>query len=152
MGAANTPSTAPIFTRQAEVSSNSGAFGAAAFAAIVLTATADFTGVSANHQEVFRADENNGGFIQRIRFKAIGTNVATVARIYINNGGVQTVAVNNVFYGEQSLPATTLINTAATLDIDYPMNIALNPGFRIWVGLGTTVAAGWRCTAIGGRY
>lgn len=152
MAAANTPGTSPMFTRQAEVSSNSGAFGTASFAAIILTATADFTGVSANHQEVFRADENNGGFIQRIRFKAIGTNIATVARIYINNGGVQTVAVNNVFYGEQSLPATTLNNAGATIEIDYPMNFALNPGFRIWVGLGTTVAAGWRPTAIGGRY
>lgn len=152
MGLANTPSTAPIFTRQAEVSSNSGAFGVAAFGAIVITATADFTGVSANHIEVFRADENNGGFIQRIRFKALGTNIATVARIYINNGGLQTVAVNNVFYGEQSLPATTLNNAAATIDVDYPMNFAINPGFRIFVGVGTTVAVGWRPTAIGGRY
>lgn len=152
MGLANTPSTNPVFTRQAEVSANSGPFGQAAFGVAITTATADFTGISANHQEVFRADENNGGFVQRIRFKALGTNIASVARIYINNGGLQTLAVNNVFYGEQALPGTTLNNAGATVDIDYPMNIAINPGFRIFVGLGTTVAAGWRPQAIGGRY
>ena len=152
MAAANTPSIQPIFTRQGEVSANSGAYSTAAFAGTLTTATADFTGVSANHQEVFRADENNGGYVQRLRFKSIGTNVASVARIYINNGGAQTVAVNNNLIGEQSLPATTLNNAGSTIDIDYPLNIALNPGFRIWVGLGTTVAAGWKCTAIGGRY
>lgn len=152
MAAANTPQTQPIFTRQGEVSANSGLTPTANMATVALTAVADYTGVSGNYKLVFTADENNGGFVQRLRFKAIGTNTASVARIFINNGGVQTVAVNNAFYGEQSLPATTAINTAGTIDIDYPMNIALNPGFRIYVGLGTTVAAGWSVMPIGGRY
>ena len=153
MAAANTPSVQPIFTRQGEVSCNSGAFGTAnmSFGALV-TATGDYTGVSASHIKVFTADENNGGYLQRLRFKSKGTNTASVARIYLNNGGAQTVANNNAFFGEQSLPATTATATGATLDIDYPMNIALNPGFQVWVGLGTTVAAGWICTPVGGRY
>lgn len=142
----------PIFSRQGEVSSNTGVATTAAMAQTITTATADYTGVSANHKKVFTADATNGGFVQRLRFKAIGTNVASVARIYLNNGGINTVAANNSFYGEQSLPATTAINTASTVDIDYPMNIALNPGFTVWVGLGTTVAAGWVVTAIGGEY
>jgi hypothetical protein len=59
---------------------------------------------------------------------------------------------NNMFYGEISLPQVTLSATAATADIDYPMNIALPPGYHILVGLGTTVTAGWTVTAIGGKY
>jgi len=78
--------------------------------------------------------------------------VASVARIYINNGSVNTTATNNQFYGEQSLPAVTAINTSATSDIDYPMGFAIDPGFRIYVGLGTTVAASWIVTGVGGRY
>lgn len=147
------PNQQPIFTRQGEISTNNGITSTANMSfSPLLTATGDFSGISANHKIVFTADPTNGSFVQRLRFKAIGTNVATVARIYINNGGSQLIANNNSFFGEQSLPATTLINTAGTIDVDYPMNIALNPGFRIFVGLGTTVAAGWICTPVGGLY
>jgi hypothetical protein len=90
--------------------------------------------------------------VQRLRFTATGTNTASVARIYLNNGSANTTASNNSFYGQVSLPATTAINTAATVEVDYPMNFAINPGFRIYVGLGTTVAASWICVAIGGKY
>lgn len=138
----------PIYTRVGDVSSN----GSTGMAAALVTATGDYTGVSANHQLVFTADATNGGYVQRLRFQATGTNTASVARIYINNGSTNTTATNNTFYGQVSLPATTAINTAATVEIDYPMGFALNPGFRIYVGLGTTVAAGWICTAIGGKY
>jgi hypothetical protein len=140
----------PIFTRVGELSANS-ANTPPTMAGDLLTATGDYTGVSANHQIVYTADITNGGYVRKLRFNAKGTNTASVARIYINNGGALTAANNNLF-GQQSLPATTAINTAATAEIDYPMEIALNPGFRIVVGLGTTVAAGWVCTAVGGQY
>ena len=138
----------PIYTRVGDVSTN----GSTGMATALVTATGDYTGVSANHQLVFTADATNGGYVQRLRFQATGTNTASVARIYINNGSTNTTATNNTFYGQVSLPATTAINTAATVEVDYPMNFALNPGFRIYVGLGTTVAASWICTAIGGKY
>ena len=138
----------PIYTRVGDVSTN----GSTGMATALVTATGDYTGVSANHQLVFTADATNGGYVQRLRFQATGTNTASVARIYINNGSTNTTATNNTFYGQVSLPATTAINTAATVEVDYPMSFALNPGFRIYVGLGTTVAAGWICMAIGGKY
>ncbi len=140
--------TDPIYSRAGDVSSN----GTTGMATDMTTATGDYTGVSANHVLVFTADSTNGGFVQRLRFQAKGTNVASVARIYINNGSSNTTASNNTFYGQQSLPATTATNTGATTEIDYPMNFAINPGFRIYVGLGTTVSAGWVVTAIGGKY
>lgn len=59
---------------------------------------------------------------------------------------------NNTLYGEISLPATTASATVATADIDYPMNLAIPPGYEVYVGLGTTVAAGWQITGIGGLY
>lgn len=138
----------PIFSRVGDVSAN----GTTGMPATLTTATGDYTGVSANHQLAHTADATNGSFVQRLRFQATGTNVASVARIYLNNGSTNTTATNNAFYGQVSLPATTAINTAATTEIDYPMNFAMNPGFRIYVGLGTTVAAGWVCTAIAGKY
>ena len=240
----------PIFTRVGNITR----------AALLKTAAADYTGVSPYNKEVFAADANNGGFLQRLRFKAVGTNVATVARIYLNDGdpnelfgsapaaptgtpsasggtiltgtyyavvvavgpsgrlspvgtissGVavtgptgsiswswadvagassyriyvgMTNAVealsryfttttnsytqvmmhysadyddtgvgNCKLYGEISLPATTASASAATVDIDYPMNFALPPGWKVYVGLGTTVAAGWVVTPVGGDY
>lgn len=140
--------TDPIYSKLGDVSSN----GTTGMATGMVTATGDYTGVSANHVLAFTADATNGGYIQRLRFKATGSNTASVARIYINNGSTNTTASNNSFYGEVALPATTAINTTSTVDIDYQMNFAINPGFKIYVGLGTTVAAGWICVAIGGKY
>ncbi len=138
----------PIYSRRGQVSSN----GTTGMTTSITTATGDYTGASANHVLVFTADSTNGSFVQRLRFKALGTNTASVARIYLNNGSVNTTAANNSFYGELSLPATTAINTAATSDIDYPMNVALPAGFRIYVGVATTVAAGWVVTPVAGDY
>ena len=59
---------------------------------------------------------------------------------------------NNALFGEVSLPIVAASNAVATVDIDYPMNLALPPGYRIVVGLGTTVSAGWTCQAIAGNY
>lgn len=140
--------TSPIFTLLGDVSTDSGT----GMSAAITAAAADYTGISANNRLVFTANATNGGFVQRLRFKAIGTNVAAVMRIYLNNGSANTTATNNSFYGEVSLPATTAITTAATAEIDYPINVALPPGFRIYVGLGAAVAAGWVVTAIGGEY
>jgi len=118
----------------------------------ITTATGDYTGISTNNILIFTSDATNGGFVQRIRFKAIGTNIATVMRIYINNGTSNTTATNNVFYGELSLPATTASNTAGTVDIDYPLNFALPAGYKLYAGVATTVASGWVATVIAGAY
>lgn len=140
--------TLPIFSRIGDVSNN----GTTGMNQLVTAAANDFTGAGANNSLCFTSDATNGGFIQRLRFKPVGTNVASVARIFINNGAANTTATNNVFYGEISLPATTLTATAANIDIDYPLNIAIPAGFRLYWGLGTAVAAGWVVTPIAGKY
>lgn len=68
------------------------------------------------------------------------------------NAASGEVSNNNYFIGELSLPIVTASATAATIDIDYPLNFALPPGGRIIVGLATTVTAGWQVTCIGGDY
>ena len=246
-----TANTTPIYSKR----------GAITRAILLKVAANDYNGVSLNNREVFAADSVNGSFVQRLRFKPLGTNVATVARIFLNDGepnenfavasaaptgtpsasggtmltgtyyglvialdtyGQQSVigalstgqavtgptgsiawawtavpgavsyrlyvgttnvantqptryftsatnsfsqiaphyaaayddpAVgNNKFYGELSLPATTISATAALVDIDYTMNFALPPSWEIYVGLGTTVAAGWSVMPIAGDY
>lgn len=139
--------TAPIFSIKGDQSVDNGT----TMPGTVLTATGDYTGASANHQLVYTAGAD-GGYVDRLRFKALGTNIATVARIYLNNGSANTTATNNVLIGEISLPATTASNTAATADVEYALGFALKAGWRIYVGVATTVASGWKCTAIAGQY
>ena len=240
----------PIFSRRGSVSRG----------VLLKTAANDYTGVSTYNKNILDGDAANGSYVQRIRFKAMGTNVATVARIYLNNGSpnfnwatapaaptgtpsttggtilsgtyyAQVIAIdstgsqsvigtlstgvavtgptgsiawswtavpgavsyriyvgttnvsgdnvryftsatnsysqtampqtgtfddpmvgNNKLFGEVTLPATTASAVAATVDIEYPMNLALPPAWSIYVGLGTTVAAGWLVTAVAGDY
>lgn len=137
----------PIYSIAPSVSNNAGT----GMNQLVTAAANDYTGISVNNSLAFTAGAN-GSFIQRLRFKATGTNTASVARIYINNGSVNTTATNNEFYGEISLPGTAAIITAATVEIDYPMNFGIDPNFRIFWGLGTAVLGGWVCIGIAGIY
>jgi hypothetical protein len=100
---------------------------------------------------VFTAD-TNGAFVQRIRFRAAGTNIATVARVFINNGSDNATASNNILYDEITLAATTLSEVAALATYELPLNFALPAGYKINVTLGTTVAAGYYVSVIGGKY
>lgn len=97
---------------------------------------------------------SNGSFVQRIRFRALGTNAAaTVARVWINNGSVTGTAANNTLWDEISLPTTTNTETAAQANYELPLNFALPIGYRIYVTLGTAPnSAGWDATVIGGDY
>lgn len=111
------------------------------------TAAADYTGVSANNALVATGGADDT-IIMGLRFKSLGTNVATVARIYLNNGSTPTIAGNNEFIGEISLPATTASAVAATAQVPWYWGELLNTGWCLYVGLGTPVAAGWRVTKI----
>lgn len=109
----------------------------------------DGTGVVAT---VFTADAINGSRLDYLKVRAIGTNVATVLRVFINNGADPTVAANNALFMERTIPATTISATAETADICIPMDLSLPAGYEVNVTLGTAIAAGVRVTAIGGAY
>jgi hypothetical protein len=138
----------PIFTLTPETNSDA----ASAFGGTISASAGDYTGISANYVLVHTAGAD-GSYVKRLRIKSLGANIAGVLRIFINNGGVNTTATNNVFYGEISLPSTSATSTAATVDLDYPMEFQLDPGYRIYVGLGAAAStAGWRCVCIAAQY
>ena len=100
---------------------------------------------------VFTANVD-GAFVQRIRFRSAGTNIATVARVFINNGSTNATPANNILYDEITLAATTVSEVAALPVYELPLNFALPAGYKLNVTIGTTVAAGYFISVIGGRY
>ena len=139
----------PIFSIKGDISTNDGTTMPQVMGT---AAAADFTGISGNYALIFTADSTSGGFVKGLKFVAAGTNVASVARIFVNNGSTNGTAANNTMIAQQSLPATTLSNTSMTAEIYLPLDMALSPGFRIYVGLATAVAAGWVVSADAGQY
>lgn len=102
----------------------------------------------------FSADTTNGGYVQRMRFRTLGTNSnATVARVWINNGSSTGTAANNILWDEITLPATTVSQVAAQANYELPLNFALPPSYTLYVTLGTApTSAGWAISVIGGKY
>lgn len=134
--------TQPIFTKTPKIN-----WGATTIA--TANTAKDGTGTVLT---VFTADATNGSYLSSISFRAAGTNIATVARIFINNGSTNATAANNILYNEITLSATTLSEVTATTNYVLPMNIALPAGYKINITIGTTVAAGYYVTAVGGDY
>lgn len=134
--------TSPIFSIAGEAQWSSGAITAA-------NTTTDLT--SGTIYAIFTGG-TNGSYIQRIRFRHLGTNVATVARVWINNGSTTGSAANNTLWDEITLAANTLSQTAAAINYELPFGFALPAGYVIYVTLGTAVAAGFKATIIGGDY
>ena len=93
-----------------------------------------------------------GNFVQKIIARPLGTNVASLARIFVNNGSTNATAANNALIAEVSLPATTLSQSAAMTGVEIPINFNLPPNCVLNVTLGTAVVAGWNFTAIAGQY
>jgi hypothetical protein len=93
-----------------------------------------------------------GNFMQRLIARPLGTNVATVLRVFVNNGSSNATAANNSLIAELTLPATTLNEAAAQADFVLPLNFAVPAGYKIHCALGTAVAAGYALTIIGGEY
>lgn len=140
----------PIWIAKGDVSNN----GTTGMNQAITLAAADYTGISANTALVFTAGAD-GARMERLKFSPAGTNVQTVARIFINNGAANTTATNNTFIGEITLPATTASATAALVSPEFVMSggaLAIPAGFKIYVGLGTAVAGGWVITPICGQY
>ena len=119
---------------------------------IVQSANTTTTLTSGTIYPIFTADTTNGGYVQRVRFRPLGSNVATVARIWINNGSITTTAENNSLWDEISFPIITVSQTAAQATYELPLNFPLPPSYRLYITLGTVVAAGFDVTVIGGKY
>ena len=134
--------TTPIFTGTPDLQWATAALSTA-------NTAKDGTGTVAT---VFTADATNGCFIHKLVARALGTNVATVLRVFVNNGSANTTAANNALFTEATLAATTLSETAAQSAYELPLNLALPAGYRINCTVGTAVAAGYMLSVVGGKY
>jgi hypothetical protein len=72
--------------------------------------------------------------------------------VFINNGLTNATPSNNILYDEITLAATTASLNSALPTYELPLNFALPPGYKLNVTLGTTVAAGYYISVIGGKY
>lgn len=94
----------------------------------------------------------SGSFIEDIRILAKGTNVASVFRVFLNNGGANSTAANNALWYEVTLAATTLSEVAALNPVIITINKAIPAGYTLIATIGTTIAAGVMATCTGGDY
>jgi len=106
--------TAPIFSK----------FGAIGMGCVLTTAANDFVGNTIHCKEVFGGDDTNGAFIERLRFKSRGTNQATVARIFLNSGGINTSFANTP---TSSAPSTATSGGTILAGTYYCKVIAIGP-------------------------
>lgn len=143
--------TSPIFPLIPEVTWVSGTGATAGTPGLAANTTTDLT-AGTIYGPIFTADATDGSRLDFIKVRALGTNVATVIRLWINNGAATTTATNNALYLERSLSSTTVSQTAEQPDIILPMGISLAAGYRVYATFGTAVAAGFHLTAIGGDY
>ena len=118
----------------------------------ILTANTTKTLTSGTIYLVFTADANFGSRVNKLILQPIGTNIATVARIWINNGSTTGTATNNTMIKDVTMAATTNSETAAIGNTEVVMDVALPASWRIYITLGTVVAAGFNCAVVAGNY
>lgn len=135
--------TAPIYSKLADIQWST-------VTVMSANTTTDLT--SGTIYPVFSASTTDGGYVQRIRFRPLGTNVATVARVWLNNGSDTTVAANNALWDEISIASSTASQTSSLATYELPLNFPLPSSYRMYVTLGTSGATGYDVIVIGGKY
>lgn len=96
----------------------------------------------------------NGSYIQKIRFRPVGSPAATVCRVFVSNS-TTTSATATWLYDEITLPAVTLSQTAASSVFELPLNFAIEPNYLLYVTFGTSTGAtgtGYSIVTIAGDY
>lgn len=97
----------------------------------------------------------NGSYVQKVRFRPVGSPAATVCRVFISASGT-TSATNTWLYDEITLPAVTLSQTAASSVFELPLNFALPASpYSLWVTFGTSTGSagtGYSVVCIAGDY
>jgi len=117
--------------------------------------TKDGTGAT-GRQLVFTAGAS-GGVLPRIRYKHKGTNVATLMRVFRNNGSDPETASNNILVAETAIAAWTNSEIAESpiYESDFAAmfdcaGMFLAAGERVYVTLATAVAAGIAIAPVNG--
>ena len=146
------PNAAPIYSKVGDIQWTIADGDAGAGGPIKTANTAvDGTGTMTT---VFTADATNGGRVDRHIARACGTNTASVLRVFVNNGSAGS-ATNTSLVTEVTLPATSISQVAALADVTIsgtPFPLVLPPAYKLQVTIGTSIAAGVKVTAVGGKY
>lgn len=96
----------------------------------------------------------NGSYVQKMRFRPVGSPAATVCRVFISSSST-TGTTATWLYDEITLPAVTVSQTAASSVFELPLNIALDPNYLLYVTFGTSTGAagtGYSIVTIAGDY
>ena len=96
----------------------------------------------------------NGSYVQKVRFRPVGSPAATVCRIFVSSS-TTTSATNTWLYDEITLPAVTLSQTAASSVFELPINFALNASYLLYVTFGTSTGSagtGYSVVCVAGDY
>jgi hypothetical protein len=94
----------------------------------------------------------SGSRIEKLRIRSLGTNIATVLRLFINNGLTNATATNNILFEDISLPATTNSENSQLLNQEIGLGISIPAGYKLMCTIGTTVASGYALSVIAGDY
>ena len=96
----------------------------------------------------------NGSYVQKVRFRPVGSPAATVCRVFISSS-TTTSATATWLYDEITLPAVSLSQIAATSVFELPINVALDPSYLLYVTFGTSTGSsgtGYSIVTIAGDY
>jgi hypothetical protein len=95
---------------------------------------------------------SNGSRIDQITLEHLGTNIATVLRLFINNGASVGTATNNSLFYEATMAANTISQVAASIPVAFSPGLTLPASYVIYASVGTTIAAGIQVTITGGDF
>ena len=145
--------TNPIYSKSGNINSGGSIIGP--------TANTAQDGTGSAIYPIWQADATNGGLLQKLVARSVGSPATTVMRIYICSvtgaftAGTSNTAANTWLYDEITLTTQTLSQVAASLPWEKAMNIMLPAGYRILVSFGTSTGAagtGYSVVGVGGNY
>ena len=94
-----------------------------------------------------------GSMLQYLQFRPLGTNIANVARVFINKGNTPATEANNVLFAEVTLPACTAATTGAMDGVCLTVNLVMKGGTNVFLSLaGDASGPGWKATGVGMKY
>lgn len=96
----------------------------------------------------------NGSYVQKMRFRPVGSPAATVCRVFISSSSTTSITATWL-YDEMTLPTTTVSQTAASSVYELPLNFALDPNYLLYVAFGTSTGSsgtGYSVVTIAGDY
>jgi len=95
-----------------------------------------------------------GSRIDEIKVVSLGTNNATVVRLFINNGQDNTVPANNSLFYELAVAGSSISEPTpqAINEIVFTNGLNLGASFRLLAVTSVSQSAGLHITAFGGDY